>query len=151
MEPRDVAFMKEALLEAEKAFALGEVPVGAVIVKDGKIIGRGHNTRETENDISGHAEINAIKEAEKVLGKWSLEHCSLYVTLEPCVMCGGAIRQSRLSTIIFGAKDEEEGAVVSKYHVFDGDNGLQNVHYGVLEKECSDIIKSFFAKRRNEK
>ncbi len=151
MEPRDVAFMKEALLEAEKAFALGEVPVGAVIVKDGKIVGRGHNTRETENDISGHAEINAIKEAEKVLGKWSLEHCSLYVTLEPCIMCGGAIRQSRLSTIVFGAKDEEEGAVVSKHHVFDGDNGLQNVHYGVLEKECSDIIKSFFAKRRNEK
>lgn len=146
---RDEEFMRIALEEAKKAFDEGEVPIGAVIVSEGKVLSRGHNSRENELDISGHAEVNAIRQAEKALGKWSLEGCSLYVTLEPCLMCAGAIRQSRLSSLVFGALDEEEGAVVSAYHVFDGDNGLQNIVHGVLANECSNIIKVFFTKRRN--
>ena len=127
---------------------MGEVPVGAIIVKDGQIIARAHNTREGDKDISGHAEINAIRLAEKALGRWTLEGCVLYVTLEPCLMCAGAIKQSRLSSVVFGAKDEAEGAVVSKYHVFDDVNGSIGVVYGVLEEPCSELLKSFFAARR---
>ena len=151
METRDETYMRLALEEAEKAARLGEVPVGAIVVKNGEVISRGHNTREGENDISGHAEINAIVAAEKAVGKWTLEGCSLYVTLEPCLMCAGAIKQARLSSIVFGAKDEEEGAIVSKYHVLDSDNGSQNVIASVLENECSTLIKTFFAQRRNQK
>lgn len=151
METRDETFMRLALEEARKAARLGEVPVGAIVVKNGEVISRGHNTREGENDISGHAEINAIVAAEKAFGKWTLEGCSLYVTLEPCLMCAGAIKQARLSSIVFGAKDEEEGAIVSKYHVLDSDNGAQNIIASVLENECSMLIKTFFAKRRNQK
>ena len=150
MERRDEEFMRLALEEAKNAFDLGEVPVGAVVVKDGKVIASGRNSRETERDISGHAEINAIKEAERVLGRWTLEGCSLYVTLEPCPMCAGAIKQSRLSSLVFGAKDEAEGAVVSRYHIFDSDNGAQSIVYGVLEEECSQLLKDFFAEKRKE-
>ena len=136
--------MLEALTEAYIALAMGEVPVGAVIVKDGQIIGRGHNTREHETNITGHAEINAILDAEKKLGRWTLEGCTLYVTLEPCLMCSGAIRQSRLSSIVIGALDEAEGAVVSRFHVFDEDNGKQTIITGVLEQECAKALKTFF-------
>lgn len=148
MAQTDEQYMDLALEEARIGFSLGEVPVGAVIVKDGTVIGRGHNTREAGNDISGHAEINAIKEAEQALGRWALEGCTLYVTLEPCLMCAGAIKQSRIATLVFGAKDEEEGAIVSKYHVYDADNGSLNVSYGLRENECSTLIKSFFASKR---
>ena len=144
MPTLDESYMREALKEAGVALSLGEVPVGAVIVKDGTIVGRGHNTRETETDISGHAEINAIKDAEAKLGRWSLEGCALYVTLEPCLMCSGAIKQSRISSVVIGAPDEEEGAVVSRYHVFDEDNGKQNIVLGVLGEECAKALKSFF-------
>lgn len=144
----DETYMRLALAEAQLAFDIGEVPVGAVIVKDGTVLSSAYNTRENDNDISGHAEINAIKAAEQRLGRWSLEGCTLYVTLEPCPMCGGAIKQSRLSSLVFGAKDEEEGAVVSRYHLFDADNGIQNVSFGVLEEECANILKAFFAKQR---
>lgn len=150
MERRDEEFMSLALEEARRAFDEGEVPVGAVVVKEGKVIATGHNSRENENDISGHAEINAIKAAEKVLGRWTLEGCALYVTLEPCPMCAGAIKQCRLSSLVFGAKDEAEGAVMSRYHLFDADNGAQSITFGVLEKECSDLLKTFFAKKRKE-
>lgn len=144
----DEAMMNEALAEARIAFEAGEVPVGAVVVKDGKIVGRGHNTREADLDISGHAEINAMKDAEKALGRWTLEGCALYVTLEPCLMCSGAIRQARLSTIVFGAKDEREGAVVSAHHVFDADNATQTIHGPLLEEKCVEILQEFFRKRR---
>ncbi|MCR5348614.1 MAG: nucleoside deaminase [Bacilli bacterium] len=147
----DEIFMRAALEEAQVAFSMGEVPVGAVIVCQGEVIAKGHNTREGQNDISGHAEINAIKEAERVLGRWTLEGCTLYVTLEPCLMCAGAIRQSRLSCLVFGARDEEEGAVVSAFHAFDKDNGIQNVVGYVLEEECSKTIKDFFAFQRDKK
>lgn len=140
--------MRLALEEARASAAMGEVPVGAIIVKDGQIIARAHNTREGDKDISGHAEINAIRLAEKALGRWTLEGCVLYVTLEPCLMCAGAIKQSRLSSVVFGAKDEAEGAVVSKYHVFDDVNGSIGVVYGVLEERCSELLKSFFAAKR---
>ena len=142
--------MQLALEEARLAFDLGEVPVGAVVVKDGKVLASAHNTRESGCDISGHAEINAMKAAEQALGRWTLEGCSLYVSLEPCPMCAGAIKQSRLSSLIFGAKDESEGAVVSKYHIFDSDNGSQSVVFGVLEEECSQLLKDFFAQKRKE-
>ena len=144
----DETYMRLALAEAQLAFEAGEVPVGAVIVKDGTVLAAAHNTRENDNDISGHAEINAIRQAEQRLGRWSLEGCTLYVTLEPCPMCGGAIKQSRVSTLVFGAKDEDEGAVVSRYHLFDADNGVPNISFGLLEEECANIIKSFFAEKR---
>lgn len=144
----DEKYMKLALEEAERSIADGEVPVGAVVVYQGRVIAKAHNTRENDNDISGHAEINAIRLAEKALGRWTLEGCSLYVTLEPCLMCAGAIRQSRLTTLVYGAGDAEEGAVKSAFHVFDGDNGSQNIVSGVLENDCSDILKRFFSSRR---
>ena len=148
MKAQDEEYMRLALEEARLAMEAGEVPVGAVIVKDGIVISAAHNSREADLDISGHAEINAIRKAEEKLGRWTLEGCSLYVTLEPCPMCAGAIKQSRLSTLVFGAKDEEEGAVVSKYHIFDADNGSQNVSFGVLGQECANLLKDFFAVRR---
>jgi len=149
MPSNDEYYMREALKEAKVALSLGEVPVGAVIVKNGEIIGRGHNTRETEVNISGHAEINAIVDAEKRLGRWSLEGCALYVTLEPCLMCSGAIRQSRLCSIVFGASDPAEGAVVSNHHVFDADNARQTVVRGILQEECAKVLNDFFEAVRN--
>ena len=151
MDKRDEEFMSLAIEEAKASASVNEVPVGAVIVLGDKVISRAHNTREGNLDISGHAEINAIRLAEKALGRWSLEGCALYVTLEPCLMCAGAIKQARLSSLVFGAKDEEEGAVVSKHHVFDEDNGAQSIAWGLCEKECSKLLKDFFASRRNQK
>ena len=149
MATRDEEFMSEALKLARLAESEGEVPVGAVVVFQDRIIGRGRNSREQGADISGHAEINAIKDAERHLGKWTLEGCAIYVTLEPCLMCAGAIKQSRLKTIVFGAKDEAEGAVVSRYHVFDEDNANQTICIGVCGEEASTLLKDFFAKRRS--
>ena len=115
----DIEFMNIALEEAEKALRENEIPVGAVVVKDGKVISVGHNQRECLNDITSHAEIEALKNAAKVLGSWKLNGCTLYVTLEPCLMCTGAILQSRVSRVVFGAKDERDGALISNYFVFD--------------------------------
>ena len=145
---RDEVFMRLALDEARKAAEEGEVPVGAVIVYEGKILCAAHNSRENALDISGHAEINAIRKAEELLGRWTLEGCTLYVTLEPCLMCAGAIRASRLTTLVYGASDPDEGAVKSKYHVFDADNGVPNILTGVMEAECSSVLKHFFLGRR---
>ena len=149
MNELDKRFMEEALAEARLALEEGEVPVGAVIVYKGNIIGRGHNSREGHQDISGHAEINALKEAAKTLGRWSMEGCTLYVTLEPCLMCGGAIKQSRLTSLVYGASDEQEGAL-SVYHVFDADNGAQTIHNGVCDAECQRILQQFFLQRRDK-
>ena len=143
--------MKEALKEAKKAYLLGEVPVGAVIVYKDKIIARGHNTRETEQTVLGHAEINAIKKASKKIGSWRLEDCDIYVTLEPCAMCSGAIIQSRIKNLYFGAYDPKTGVCGSVLNLFDYPfNHKVNVVGGVLEEECSRIIKDFFKDLRQK-
>ncbi|MBR1847328.1 MAG: nucleoside deaminase [Bacilli bacterium] len=147
---RDEVFMRLALDEAREAAEEGEAPVGAVIVYEGKILCAGHNSRENALDISGHAEINAIRKAEELLGRWTLEGCTLYVTLEPCLMCAGAVKASRLTTLVYGASDPDEGAVKSKYHVFDADNGVPNILTGVMEAECSSVLKHFFLGRRKQ-
>ena len=136
--------MNEALAEARIAFELGEIPVGAVVVKNGEILGRGHNTRERDDDISGHAEINALKDAAKHLGNWDLSGCSIYVTLEPCPMCMGAIIQARIRSVVYGQSDPKEGGL-SKYHLLDHGNASTLVCSGILEDECAKILEEFFA------
>lgn len=143
--------MKAALNEARKAYLLGEVPVGAVIVYDNKIIARGHNTRELAQSVLGHAEINAIKKASKKIGSWRLEDCDMYVTLEPCSMCSGAIIQSRIKNLYFGAYDLKTGASGSVFNLFDYPfNHKVNVYGGIMEEECSRIIKDFFKELRQK-
>ncbi len=147
-------FMEEALEEAQKAYFLGEVPVGAVIV-DGEynIIARSHNLRETLGDPTAHAEILAIKEASKRLGDWRLSGCSLFVTLEPCIMCAGAIIQSRIDYLFFGTRDPKAGAVVSMYRILDDPRFNHRVNYwpGVLERRASMMLKSFFSGLRSKR
>ena len=143
--------MKAALKEAVKAYQLGEVPVGAVIVYNNKIIARGHNTRELSQSVLGHAEINAIKKASKKIGSWRLEDCDIYVTLEPCSMCSGAIIQSRIKNLYFGAYDLKTGACGSVLNLFDYPfNHKVNVYGGIMEEECSRIIKDFFKELRQK-
>lgn len=136
-------FMRKALKEAEKAFRLDEVPVGAVAVSGGRIIARAHNKRETLADPTAHAEILCIRKAAKKLGGWRLNRVVLYSTLEPCAMCFGAVVHSRIGELIYGADDPKIGAVGGK-----SSRGLR-IKKGVLKKECSGILKSFFRKLRN--
>lgn len=146
-------YMREALIEAQKAYAIGEVPIGAVVVKDGLIVGRGYNQRETAKRAIAHAEVLAIEEACKTLGGWRLVECDLYVTLEPCLMCGGAIYQSRIINLFYGAKDPKSGAFGSLYQI-DQDSRLNHqviCHSGILEAECSELLKSFFRELRQKK
>lgn len=138
--------MEIALEEAKLALEDGEVPVGAVIVKDGKVLATGRNHREKCGDISSHAEIEAIKAAEKSLGKWQLDGCSLYVTLEPCLMCAGAIKQARISSVTYGADDGQEGAF-TKYGLL-ADWPLL-VFRGERKEEAEELLKKFFALQRN--
>lgn len=143
--------MKAAIAEAKKARNIDEVPVGAVIVYNNKIIARGHNTREKDQSVLGHAEINAIKKACKKVGSWRLEDCDIYVTLEPCSMCSGAIIQSRIKNIYYGAKDPKTGAAGSVLDLFSyAFNHKVNVYGGILEEECSRIIKDFFKELRQK-
>ena len=142
----DNRFMEIALEEAKLALEDGEVPVGAVIVKDGKVLATGKNHREKRGDISSHAEIEAIKAAEKSLGKWQLDGCSLYVTLEPCLMCAGAIKQARISSVTYGADDAQEGAF-TKYGLL-ADWPLL-VFRGERKEEAEELLKKFFALQRN--
>ena len=145
-------WMKESLRLAEKAFSEGEVPVGAIIVKDGKIIGRGYNQRERLNDPTAHAEILAITAASGTLEDWRLSDCILYVTKEPCPMCAGAIINSRVSQLIFGAYDEEKGCCGSLYQLC-GDRRLDSrttVKGGVEEKKCTAILQEFFQTKRSK-
>jgi tRNA(adenine34) deaminase len=145
-------WMKDALRLAEKAFSMGEVPVGAIVVKDGKIIGRGHNQRERLNDPTAHAEILAITAAAGTLKDWRLNGTTLYVTKEPCPMCAGAIINSRVSHLIFGAYDEEKGCCGSLYQLC-GDRRLDSrttVQGGIEEKNCTAILKDFFQLKRNK-
>ena len=142
--------MKEALKEAEKAYSKDEAPIGAVIVRDGRIIARGHNERETKEDATLHAEITAIKKACRKLGNWRLNDCDMYVTLEPCTMCAGAIIQSRIGRLYIGTADPKAGAAGSVIDVFGVEkfNHRVEVVYGVLEDRCSVILKEFFRELR---
>ena len=148
--PNHEDWIKKALRLAGKAFSEGEVPVGAVIVKDNKIIGRGYNQRETLNDPTAHAEIIAITAASNTINDWRLNDCSIYVTKEPCPMCAGAIINSRLKHLIFGAYDDKKGCCGSLYQLC-GDKRLDSitsVKGGVLEHECSMILREFFSSKR---
>ncbi len=142
----DVLFMNEALKEAKIAYDKGEVPIGAIIVLDGIIIGRGHNERESKNDPTRHAEISAIQEAANVIGDWRLTGACLYVTIEPCVMCIGAAQQARIKRVVFGSKDPKGGAAVSLYQIPKDQrlNHVIEVEEGVLEDECRTIMQEFF-------
>ena len=143
-------FMKEALTEARKAFELDEVPVGAVIVKNGEIIGRGHNLRESRKDPTLHAEMIAIRQAAAALGGWRLTDCDLYVTIEPCPMCAGAIIQARINHVIFGARDPKAGCAGSLYNLLEDHrfNHQAEVTEGVLADSCSRIIRDYFRQKR---
>lgn len=147
--------MQAALLEAKKAALIGEVPIGAVVVHDGQIIGRGHNLREHSQQAGDHAEMLAISEANQVLHSWRLVDCDLYVTLEPCLMCSGAIVNSRIENVFFGARDPKAGAVKTLYQVLDDErlNHQVHVHEGVLADESAKMLKNFFkaARKRNKK
>ena len=145
-------YMRQALNEARKAKEKGEVPIGAVIVKDDKIIARAHNLRETKMNSLKHAEIIAIDKACKKIGNFRLEECELYVTVEPCLMCAGAIVQSRIKKVHFGAQDEKYGAVVSACNAFDiKSNHKVEFEQGVLKNECEIIVKDFFKELRARK
>lgn len=145
----DEQFMREALKCAKKAAALGEAPIGAVIVRDGVIISRGYNRRECDKNALKHAEITAIDRACKKLGGWRLPRCTMYVTLEPCPMCAGAIINSRIERVVFGAYDKKAGSVKSVMKMFELPyNHKPEAYGGVLESECSQILSSFFAKLR---
>ena len=148
----DDHFMRLALKEAERAFEAGEVPVGAVVVQAGKVIGRGHNRREALADPTAHAEVLAITAAANSLGNWRLEDCTLYVTKEPCPMCAGAIVNSRLERLVFGAWDEQAGCCGSLYQLCRDPrfNHQVEVTGGVLEEECSALMQDFFRRRREE-
>lgn len=151
MEP-NVLFMKAAIKEAMKAELKDEVPIGAVIVKNGKIIARAHNTRETKQISTHHAEINCIEKACRKLKTWRLEDCTLYVTLEPCPMCAGAIYQARIERVVFGAFDPKGGSYGSCFDLNEvkGLNHYPKIQGTILEKECADLLKLFF-KRKREK
>ena len=145
-----VKYMKLALEEAKLAEVQDEVPVGCVIVKDDKVIAKAHNLRETNNDPLGHAETLAIKKASEVLNDWQLVDCELYVTIEPCIMCAGAIIQSRISKVIYGAPDLKGGAFGSSINVLEASNinHRPEVVSGILEKECTELIKNYFKSKR---
>lgn len=142
----DAYYMREALKEAEKAFEIGEVPVGAVIVSNETIIARAHNLTEKLNDVTAHAEMQAFTAASEYLGAKFLEDCTLYVTLEPCVMCAGASYWSRISRIVYGAGDEKRG-----YSLINSDilHPKTLITYGVMEDECAALLKKFFESKRN--
>ena len=146
-------YMKEALKEAKKAYEKLEVPVGVVIVKDNKIIARAHNLKDTKKDTTHHAEILAIQKASKKLGAWRLNDCEMYVTLEPCSMCAGAIINSRIKKIYIGALDEKTGAAGSVLNLFEDYkfNHKVEVEKGILKEECENILKSFFKELRKIK
>ncbi|MGH1387257.1 nucleoside deaminase [Kordia sp.] len=141
----DNYFMKKALQEAEMAFEKGEVPVGAVIVIDNRVIARGHNLTETLNDVTAHAEMQAITAAANFLGGKYLKRCTLYVTLEPCQMCAGALYWSQISNIVYGARDEERGCI----HLNTKLHPKTVMKGGVLAEEASTLMKQFFIQRRN--
>ncbi|HZJ77787.1 MAG TPA: tRNA adenosine(34) deaminase TadA [Clostridia bacterium] len=148
----DIKFMKQALAHAVKSLEENEVPVGAVIVHNGKIVGTGRNRREKSKNALAHAEIEAINNACQTLGGWRLWECEMYVTLEPCPMCTGAIINSRLRRVVYGAFDKKAGSCSSVINLFDLPyNHKPQLLGGLMEKECSTLLSDFFAKLRAEK
>lgn len=146
----DEKYMKKALKEAEKAYKLGEVPIGCVIVYEGKIIGRAYNRRNTDKNTLAHAEITAINKASKKIGDWRLEGCTLYVTLEPCQMCSGAIVQSRMDRVVMGTRNPKAGCAGSILNILNMPefNHQVDITEGVLEEECSSVLQKFFKELR---
>jgi tRNA(adenine34) deaminase len=144
-------YMRAALRQAERASVEDETPVGAVIVFGGRIVGRGYNRREQCQDVTRHAEIEAIRQACRRLGSWRLDDCTLYVTLEPCVMCAGAIVQARIARVFYGAHDPKAGAAGSVTNIFELKiNHQTEVIGGILHAECSQILKNYFRSRRQQ-
>lgn len=143
---QDETFMRQAIRQAKKAEALGEVPIGCVIVYEGRIIGRGYNRRNTDKSTLSHAEITAIKKASKVIGDWRLEECTLYVTLEPCQMCSGAIVQARIPRVVMACRNPKAGCAGSVLNILQNPdfNHQVEVTEGVLGEECSHMLTSFF-------
>jgi tRNA(adenine34) deaminase len=148
----DIQWMNEAIAEARLAESKAEVPIGAVIVKEGRIIGRGHNLRETTADPTAHAEMIAIKEASEALGAWRLTDCDLYVTLEPCPMCAGAILQSRIRRVVYGTPDPKAGCCGTLMNLLQDErfNHITAVDSGPLQEECAHLLTSFFRKLRKK-
>lgn len=146
----DTTFMRAAIKQAQKAYEKSEVPIGCVIVHDGKIIARGYNRRNTDKSTLAHAEITAIRKAAKKLGDWRLEDCTLYVTLEPCPMCAGAIVQARITECVIGCMNPKAGCAGSVTNLLemDGFNHKVTVRRGILEEECSSMLKTFFRELR---
>ena len=143
-------YMREALKQAKKAYALGEVPIGCVIVHEGKIIGRGYNRRNTDKNTLSHAEITAIRKASKYIGDWRLEECTIYITLDPCQMCAGAIIQARIPEVVMGCMNPKAGCGGSVLNILEMPdfNHQALVTRGILEPECSQLLKLFFAELR---
>ena len=152
-EKDDIFFMKEALKQARKAGKIGEVPIGCIIVQNGQIIARGYNRRNTDKTTLAHAELAAIKKASKAVGDWRLEDCTLYVTLEPCQMCAGAIVQARMKRVVAGAMNPKAGCAGSILNLLQVERFNHQVEFehGVLEEECSAILQNFFKELRKKK
>ena len=149
----DTYFMRQALREAQEAYREKEVPIGCVIVKAGKIIGKGHNSMETLHDPTAHAEIIAIGAACNLLENWRLEGCTLYCTLEPCPMCAGAILNSRIAKVVYGSRDKRLGALGSTYNILEGNplNRSVEVVHNIMQDECLGLIQEFFMDLREKK
>lgn len=153
VSPSDEFWMRHAVAEAHKAAALGEIPVGAVVVQGDRIVGRGHNVREHTHDPTAHAEMIAIRDASRCLHTWRLTDCDLYVTLEPCAMCAGAIVHARMRRLVFGASDPKTGYVGSLYNTLTDTrlNHQPHIIPHVLQEECSALLRSFFRDLRSRK
>lgn len=149
----DEKFMKQAIKQAKKAYAIGEVPIGCVIVHDGKVIGRGYNRRTIDKNVLAHAEIQAIRKACRKMDDWRLEECTMYVTLEPCQMCSGAIVQSRMTKVVIGCMNPKAGCAGSILNLLQMEefNHQVELEIGVLEEECSQMMKTFFKELRDAK
>lgn len=150
---KDCIFMKEAIKQAKKAYKIKEVPIGCIIVQNGKIIARGYNKRNIKKNTLAHAEIIAINKASKITGDWRLEDCTMYVTLEPCQMCAGAIVQSRMKRVVIGSMNPKAGCAGSVLNLLDMDNFNHQVEIkqGVLGEECTNLLQSFFKELREDK
>ncbi len=153
MMTTDEKFMKQAIKQAKKAYAIGEVPIGCVIVHDGKVIGRGYNRRTIDKNTLAHAELMAIRKASKKMNDWRLEECTMYVTLEPCQMCSGAIVQSRMTKVVIGCMNPKAGCAGSILNLLQMEefNHQVELEIGVLEEECSQMMKTFFKELRDAK
>lgn len=153
MSNSEEKYMRAAIREAKKAYALEEVPIGCVIVQNGKIIARGYNRRNTDKNTLAHAELSAIKKASKKCGDWRLEDCTMYVTLEPCQMCAGAIVQSRMPKVVIAAKNPKAGCAGSVLNLLQIPqfNHQVEIEYGMLEEECSEMLSRFFRELREKK